>query len=219
MSQMPVEQALRAALAANDLTLYSASGAHVFSFESALLDLARSLDARLSEPPSEPCPFCSLPSQTKGAGCMECRGRGTVGLAFRANRGLPPWQPSEGLRAAILDAVRWGVGNTALADQIADHILAALRTASSSAAAEPDGCEHCGHSESVHTGLRGECECSCIRFRDPVAAAWRAYLGIEEGEGVAESALPQPGAAFAAGWQARATLTGPPAEDTEGPAT
>lgn len=35
----------------------------------------------------EPCPYCN------GHRCMECRGRGTVGPSFRANRGLPPYVP------------------------------------------------------------------------------------------------------------------------------
>ena len=44
---MNVEQALREAMSALDLTLWSASGAHVFNSDAAIRDLAASLEARL----------------------------------------------------------------------------------------------------------------------------------------------------------------------------
>lgn len=44
---MNVLQALREALAANDVALWSKSGAHVFNSEKALQDVARSLEVRL----------------------------------------------------------------------------------------------------------------------------------------------------------------------------
>lgn len=39
-------------------------------------------------PGQEPCPYCN------GSGCLECRGRGTVGPHFRSNRDLAPYQPT-----------------------------------------------------------------------------------------------------------------------------
>lgn len=48
-----IERALREALAANDLTLWSKSGAHVFNSETAIRDLAHSIEVRL---PASPAP-------------------------------------------------------------------------------------------------------------------------------------------------------------------
>ena len=47
---MDVERALRESLAANDLTLWSASGACVVNVDTATRNLAASLAARLSDP-------------------------------------------------------------------------------------------------------------------------------------------------------------------------
>lgn len=44
---LDIEPALRQALASLDLTLYSKSGAHVFNSDTAITDLAASIEARL----------------------------------------------------------------------------------------------------------------------------------------------------------------------------